>query len=700
MKISKIKVENYRLLKDFSIDLEDDLSLVIGKNNTGKTSMLLILDKFLNNQSDKSKFSYDDFNIDFKKYLKSVTESTEEIDEDDFKKFNELGIKLKLFISYNKEDSLENINRVMMDLDPENNTIVLRFGYTLNYFDYLRLRNDLVQFKSAEEEKKTKDEKYEVKDFAYFLKNNLTSYFKITRRTVEFDKSSSTENDDNYIDLVQEKINVSNIINFKFISAKREVTNTDSDKTLSSQTSKIYTKTEVSDDQRDVIDEFKEKLSDADTSLSNVYKALFSGAIEKVKNFGGVKINESEIEIISTLQHQKLLDGNTTVVYRHDTENQLPEYYNGLGYMNLISMIFEIEILLQDFKKQKDTKPSDINLLFIEEPEAHTHPQMQYVFIKNIKKLLGEGIKRTDGENRKLQYIISTHSSHIVADSDFDDIKYLKKENKIGVIAKNLKDLKREYVTDTEQYDFLKQYLTISRAEVFFAEKAILIEGDTERILIPTIMKKVDIEESQKYTPENPDSHLPLLSQNISIIEVGAYSQIFEKFINFLGIKALVLTDIDSIKITGKNDDGSDKWGACPVFEGTATSNSAIRYFLDKPFDQLKKLDVKNRVVKKESSEILICYQQEQGSYHARSFEDAFIHVNKKFIGDNKDKFMGLKNKKLFIDESKNAYELAENCINKKTHFALDILFHSNEKLDNWVTPTYIYEGLLWLKQD
>ena len=42
--------------------------------------------------------------------------------------------------------------------------------------------------------------------------------------------------------------------------------------------------------------------------------------------------------------------------------------------------------------------------------------------IKNIKKLLAEGIKRDDGINRPLQYIITTHSSHIVTDSDFDDI--------------------------------------------------------------------------------------------------------------------------------------------------------------------------------------------------------------------------------------------------------------------------------------
>ena len=47
MKIEKIIVRNFRLLKDFSIDLEDGLSLVIGKNNVGKTSLLLILDQFI-----------------------------------------------------------------------------------------------------------------------------------------------------------------------------------------------------------------------------------------------------------------------------------------------------------------------------------------------------------------------------------------------------------------------------------------------------------------------------------------------------------------------------------------------------------------------------------------------------------------------------------------------------------------------------
>ena len=45
MYLSKITIENFRLLKNFSIDLEEELSLIIGKNNSGKTSLLYLLDK-------------------------------------------------------------------------------------------------------------------------------------------------------------------------------------------------------------------------------------------------------------------------------------------------------------------------------------------------------------------------------------------------------------------------------------------------------------------------------------------------------------------------------------------------------------------------------------------------------------------------------------------------------------------------------
>ncbi|WP_313031942.1 MULTISPECIES: ATP-dependent endonuclease [Weeksellaceae] len=693
MKITKLQIENFRLLKDFSMDLEEDLSLVIGKNNTGKTSILSVLDKFFN---EKSKFSYDDLNIDFKNDLEGLIKS-----EDVPEEFAPKGIKLKIFIEYNEQDDLSNVSRILMDLDPENNKIVLGFEYILTYTKFLELRTDYDAFEKKERKKVEEEKKTKVREVSEFLKQGLDKYFNTQKLSFEFNLSTQKVNELNYINLDKDKISIKDIISFKHIPARRDVTNKDKDNTLSKQTSTLYKKNEDSEEKAVATEEFIDQLSETDIKLSEIYSGLFEGVVKNVSTFGGIKLNETAIEIISTLQHRDLLEGNTTVVYTHDTD-KLPEQYNGLGYMNLISMIFEIEILRQEFKRKKEEKPADINLLIIEEPEAHTHPQMQYVFIKNIKKLLAEGVKRDDGISRPLQYIITTHSSHIVADSDFDDIKYLKAKDKNNVVAKNLSDLRKQYDADPSQYQFLKQYLTISRAEIFFADKAILIEGDTERILIPTFMRKVDLEEEARLKAEDKeDAFLPLLSQNISIIEVGAYSQIFEKFIEFLGIKSLILTDIDAIKVVEQDDNGKDVWGACPVNEGTKTSNSAINHFLKEvTWDNLKALPVANRTILVGNSTVCICYQQEEDTYHARSFEDAFIHINRAFVSGKKDEFQGLQNRKLFDDFGNSAYVLADKCIKKKTHFALDILYHSDENFSNWSIPSYIKNGLLWLKED
>ena len=96
MKIFKIEIENYRLLKKFKIDLEDELSLVIGKNNTGKTSILSALEKFLN-QSERNKFAVDDFNLVFKTALKPLIVDDDNVVAQDYP-FT--GISLKLFIEY------------------------------------------------------------------------------------------------------------------------------------------------------------------------------------------------------------------------------------------------------------------------------------------------------------------------------------------------------------------------------------------------------------------------------------------------------------------------------------------------------------------------------------------------------------------------------------------------------------------------
>jgi predicted ATP-dependent endonuclease of OLD family len=707
MKIYKIEVENYRLLKNFSIDLEDELSLVIGKNNTAKTSLLSVMDKFLN-KPESNRFSFEDFNLDFQKDLEKKISDSRLILEDEY---SPIGIKMRIFIDYCKEDNLSNISSLMMDLDPDNNVIVIGFDYLLSYEKYINFRLNYQEYYQKESKKK---KKASINKFTQFCKENHSEYFHSNKKSFEFDKLKKDYIPNKFIDLDKEKLGISDIINFKYISARRDVTNKDLDKTLSGQTSKIYNKSEANEEKNKAIEKFKERLRDTDTEFSKFYETIFNETLQKLKEFGGLTKNETQIEIKSTLQHRELLQGNTTVLYKHDENNHLPEHYNGLGYMNLISMILEIEILLHEFKREKEKFPADINLLFIEEPEAHTHPQMQYIFIKNIKKLLKEGIVPNNGVKRKLQYILSTHSAHIVADSDFEDIKYLKRISTNSVIAKNLKDLEKEYIDNgrEENFRFLKQYLTLHRAELFFADKAIFLEGDTERILLPAMMKKLD--------KDNSDN--PLHSQNISIVEVGNYTNIFEKFINFLGIKSLIITDLDSVKKDFvKHNDGSEKKTrkgtprtvdiACKVSEGETTTNPSLKYFFNKPkISDLISLSLDNkRFIKRDSQWInskegflQIIYQTEEESYTARSFEDAFFSLKKniQFIKSNRAKFRGLKNKKYFYDVSKSPYDLAELCIGSKGTFALDILVNSSEYYENWEIPAYIKEGLLWLQTD
>lgn len=474
-----------------------------------------------------------------------------------------------------------------------------------------------------------------------------------------------------------------------------------------------------------VLEEFEAQLLKTDHELTGLYSKVFEEIVGKVKRFGGTKENETIIQINSTLGRQELIKDNTVMTYKSG-DQELPESYNGLGYLNLISIIIQIETIMAEFRcdSDKEKMPADINILFIEEPEAHTHPQLQYIFIKNIKELLREGKKCKDGSDIVVQTLITTHSSHIVAECDFDDIKYFCRVSPYAVISKNLCSLEAEYKDETDpnnkRYKFLKQYLTLNYAEVFFADKVILYEGDTERILLPAMMRKIDQEEKA--------SGMPLLSQNISIIAAGANSQLFSPLLAFLDIKTLIITDIDAVKkkeIKGKGT----YYVACEVEKGEKTSNHALNYYFKEALENwgrndltfFKKQNARQKVLsyiqknwqQNEDGKLMIAYQtkEENGKeYYPRSFEDAFFCCNRQFIIDNISNFHCLKNKKYFDEKDESGiyqyspYELAEKCVKSKPAFPMEVLLNSESdgKCDysNWKIPSYIKEGLLWLKQD
>ncbi|MBY0346359.1 MAG: ATP-binding protein, partial [Neisseriaceae bacterium] len=217
MLISKILVKNFRLLKDVSMDIEKDLTLVLGKNNCGKISLLLVLDKFLNGKP----FSYDDFNLDFRASLEQQIGDRWTAGDKELQ-----GISLKIFITYDENDDLSAVgNTVLMDLNPYNNTIVLRFDYSLSKAKFENLQSDSQQSKLK---------------FAEFFEVNYWRYFSLTKRSVLFDQEKDEENDGVFTE-IKEKSIIDAIIQFKKIDARRLVSNENSDKNLSGQSAKIFT---------------------------------------------------------------------------------------------------------------------------------------------------------------------------------------------------------------------------------------------------------------------------------------------------------------------------------------------------------------------------------------------------------------------------------------------------------------------------
>jgi len=88
--------------------------------------------------------------------------------------------------------------------------------------------------------------------------------------------------------------------------------------------------------------------------------------------------------------------------------------------------------------------------------------------------------------------------------------------------------------------EFLHQYLTLTRCDLFFADKAVLVEGTSERLLLPTMIRKTDSAAAGQ--PQ-------LASQYLTIMEVGgAYAHRFFDLLSFLELRTLIVTDIDAVK--------------------------------------------------------------------------------------------------------------------------------------------------------
>ena len=106
MRIKKISVRNFRILQDSTLDFDKDLCLLLGRNNTGKTSFMVLIEKFLKTGD----FNFNDFSINLRRKLFAFDEKTD---------VNELAIQLIMTLEYDENDNLCHLSEFILDLDPD-----------------------------------------------------------------------------------------------------------------------------------------------------------------------------------------------------------------------------------------------------------------------------------------------------------------------------------------------------------------------------------------------------------------------------------------------------------------------------------------------------------------------------------------------------------------------------------------------------
>ena len=643
------------------INVAQNTTLIIGKNNSGKTTIIEALDTLVN-----GRFTGSDFNFF---YLKKLFEGYE--NENTNKQFPEIEFKLIINLEKNKNDDITNLVPLMTLEDLDDTEIELKIKIVLE-----ESQEFLGEFDKIINKKISGTEKF----LKIIEQMNKIGY-----------KTKFYRNDD--IEIENFKLDkLINVVSIKAnnVSDKNSLKNA-FNKIISYRFNEKHPKSSKYFPNKEKVESKFDELN------KDLTETITIGQTNNINDTLSSVISQDNLKIFlnSDLSLDKAL--NNLVNYQYlDKEIPIPENQFGLGYTNLVMIIANLIDYIN--KYEGDMSNSKINLICIEEPETYMHPQMQELFIKYINDAINKLLSKEDKKNLNSQLVISTHSSHILnskihSGDGFDNINYVtfkSNESRI-IILKDEKITPKNLETNKkmEHLKFIKKHIKFKVSELFFSDAVILVEGDTEYNLLPLYIEENDYLK-QKY---------------ITIFNIGgAYGHLYRELFELIELPVLIITDLDikREKIEGKNGKKKNDISQIEKIEENMQSTNTTLKFFNKNNEMIVNI-IKEEYIKNKN--IIVCYQNKIYEYYPTSFEEAFILTN----FDNKILNKVLKNilqrtysrivKNDYENNKKNSYEwqfrIGEN--NKKTELANELFYHivttnKNNKIPE--LPEYIKKGL------
>lgn len=190
---------------------------------------------------------------------------------------------------------------------------------------------------------------------------------------------------------------------------------------------------------------------------------------------------------------------NLELELRHEGDTAGPAN-RGLGSNNLLYMACELLLI--------DSEEEELPLLLIEEPEAHLHPQRQLRLMQFLQKQAE--VLREDGQ--QMQIVVTTHSPNLASAIRLQNLVLIQ-EGRAFPLTEGKTRL------DRSDYGFLERFLDVTKANLFFARGLLIVEGDAENILVPTLARLIGRD---------------LTEHGVSIVNVGGtglrrFARIFQR---------------------------------------------------------------------------------------------------------------------------------------------------------------------------
>ncbi len=249
----------------------------------------------------------------------------------------------------------------------------------------------------------------------------------------------------------------------------------------------------------------KDELSDSIGAFSEKLKNIFEDCESRLDEISKEIINHDGLRVSIVPSDLDDLYKKLHIVLNDGIEAELD--YKGTGIQNII--------IIALFKLYSELRLGSA-LLLIEEPESFLHPHA----CRHIAKILKE-----IGESENIQLVITTHSPHNIINMNLTDIVLFSKKNN---------HTEKKQITSVLNETKLKKELNIDNLELFFSDKVVLVEGGTEKFIIPTIAKEFN-------------SNFDFDKKDISVIEMGSKSNldVFISLLNGFNIDWVALLDRD-----------------------------------------------------------------------------------------------------------------------------------------------------------